>query len=110
MAIINVTLPNGSRRELEAPEGWRVMEVLRDYGLPIRAECGGAAACATCHVRVAPEWVDRLPAPREDEEDRLDDVFDAGPTSRLSCQLIVDEATDGLELELPEPTQHREAA
>ena len=43
-------LPNGESHSLQAPAGWRLMEVLRDYGLPIRAECGGACSCATCHV------------------------------------------------------------
>ena len=46
-------LPNGESHNLQAPAGWRLMEVLRDYGLPIRAECGGACSCATCHVHIA---------------------------------------------------------
>ena len=50
----------GTRHTLEALEGWRVMEVIRDWGLDIKAECGGACACATCHVYVAPEWVGKL--------------------------------------------------
>ena len=51
--FISVRLPDGSTHRLEALEGWRVMEVIRDWGLPIKAECGGACACATCHVWVA---------------------------------------------------------
>ena len=56
-----VTDREGNEHELEGIEGWRVMEVIRDHGLPIKAECGGAAACATCHVYVNEDWVDRIP-------------------------------------------------
>ena len=48
-------LPDGTCRYLEAPAGWRLMEVLRDYGVPIKAECGGAYACATCHIHIQQE-------------------------------------------------------
>lgn len=98
---IFVTDPDGKEHELEAPEGWRVMEVIRDYGLPIKAECGGACACATCHVYVDPDWVGRLPAMREEEEHMLDEatapVLD---NSRLSCQLICSDDLDGLKVTL----------
>ncbi len=101
---INVTAPNGDSAELEALEGFRVMEIIRDWspesGIGIKAECGGACACATCHVYVAPDWLDRLPEIRDDEEERLDEAFDVEPNSRLSCQLIMTEALDGLEVTL----------
>ncbi|MCL4143139.1 UNVERIFIED_CONTAM: hypothetical protein GTU68_001741 [Idotea baltica] len=77
------------------------MEIIRDYGFAIKAECGGACACATCHVHVSPDWTDRLHPARDDEEDMLDTVADLRPTSRLSCQLIWDESLDGLALSLP---------
>ncbi|MDX2259826.1 MAG: 2Fe-2S iron-sulfur cluster-binding protein [Hyphomicrobiaceae bacterium] len=98
--FIHVTLPDGTRHALEAPEGYRVMEVLRDYGLPIRAECGGAAACATCHVRLADDWVDRVVPADADEEGKLDEIPGACRRSRLSCQILTDRALDGLEVEL----------
>ncbi|VAW12839.1 Ferredoxin, 2Fe-2S [hydrothermal vent metagenome] len=101
MGVIRLTDQNGATHRLPAAEGWRVMEIIRDAGLPIGAECGGACACATCHVHVAPEWAGRLHGARDDEEDRLDTVEDYGPTSRLSCQIIWTEALDGLELSLP---------
>jgi len=97
---IHVELPDGSRHKLEAPEGYRVMEVIRDYGLPIRAECGGACACATCHIRVADEWVERVIPPRDDELDKLDEIHGADDNSRLSCQLLTDSAIDGLVVRL----------
>jgi len=97
---IHVELPDGSRHTLEAPEGYRVMEVIRDYGLPIKAECGGACACATCHVRIADEWVQRVIPPRDDELDKLDEIHSADDNSRLSCQLLTDTAIDGLVVRL----------
>lgn len=97
---IFVTDQAGTRHELEAIEGWRVMEIIRDYGLPIKAECGGACACATCHVYVDEPWIDRLPPMREEEQDMLDEAFNVEDSSRLSCQLIMDESLDGLALRL----------
>ena len=101
MKII-VTGPNGNRAELEALEGFRVMEVIRDWssesGIGIKAECGGACACATCHVFVEEAWIDKLPDMLEEEEDRLDEAFDVEPNSRLSCQLLMSETLDGLEV------------
>ncbi len=99
---INVTLTDGSRHALAAPEGYRVMEVIRDYGLPIKAECGGACACGSCHVRVAAHWVDRVIAPLDEELGRLDEIPGADDRSRLSCQILTDTAIDGLEVEVAE--------
>lgn len=100
MAVINVTDANGTRHVLEAVEGWRVMEIIREHGIPIAAICGGACACATCHVCVAPEWAGRLFPPREDEEEMLDELPSTCPESRLSCQIIFELKLDGLELRL----------
>lgn len=99
MQII-VTDQDGTVHELEALEGWRVMEVIRDWGLNIKAECGGSCACATCHVFVDPEWVDRLVPPTDEEEDMLDSVPDLKPGSRLSCQILMSEELDGLKVTL----------
>lgn len=94
----------GTEHALEAIEGWSAMQIIREYGLPIKAECGGACSCATCHVYVDAEWIDRLPPKRPEEEERLDDAFDLKETSRLSCQIILDEKLDGLRLRLaPNP-------
>ncbi len=95
--FINVRLPDGSTHRLEAVEGWRVMEVIRDWGLPIKAECGGACACATCHVWVAENWVDKLVPPTEEETEMLDGAFSVDEErSRLCCQLIMTPELDGL--------------
>ncbi|MCB1680944.1 MAG: 2Fe-2S iron-sulfur cluster binding domain-containing protein [Alphaproteobacteria bacterium] len=101
---IFVTDYEGTEHELEAIEGWSAMQVIHEYGLPIKAECGGACACATCHVYVDPAWYGKLPPKRQEEEERLDEAFDLKETSRLSCQIILDEALDGLRLSLaPNP-------
>ena len=97
---IYVTDLKGQEHALEAVEGWRVMEIIREHGLPIKAECGGACACATCHVYVDEAWLDKLPAMRDEEEDMLDEAFDLQDNSRLSCQLIMDESLDGLKVRL----------
>lgn len=99
---IYVTDQNGKEHELDAVPGWRVMEIIRDHGLPIKAECGGACACATCHVYVDPSWAPRLAAKREDEENMLDEAPATQDNSRLSCQIIMDEDLDGLRLKLAE--------
>ncbi len=91
---------DGTLKELEAEPGWRVMEILRDWGEPIKAECGGACACATCHVYIAPEWKNRLQRPTEDEIHMLDDAPGVTDFSRLSCQLIMSEALNGLTVSL----------
>lgn len=97
---IYVTDHKGQEHALEAIEGWRVMEIIREHGLPIKAECGGACACATCHVYVDEAWVDKIPAIRDDEEEMLDEAFDLQEGSRLSCQIIMGEELDGLKVTL----------
>jgi ferredoxin, 2Fe-2S len=98
--ILNVTTQDGVMHPLEALPGWRAMEVIRDYGLPIKAECGGACACATCHVYVAPAWVDKLVPPSSEEEDMLDEAFEVQENSRLSCQILMQPELNGLALRL----------
>ncbi|XSG80882.1 MAG: 2Fe-2S iron-sulfur cluster-binding protein [Methyloligella sp. ZOD6] len=99
---ITVHLPDGTTHRLEALEGWRVMEVIRDWGLPIKGECGGACACATCHVRVKQEWLDKLVPPNDEELEMLDGAFNVEDHSRLCCQIIMTPELDGLEVELAE--------
>ena len=67
----------------------------------IDADCGGGMACATCHVYVKEEWLDKLPAKEDGEEDMLDMAFEPKNNSRLSCQLIVSDELDGLEVNIP---------
>lgn len=101
---IFVTDREGQTHALEALDGWRVMEVIRDWGVPIRAECGGACACATCHVYVEDKWLNRLVPPTQEESDKLDEVYHLKPNSRLSCQILCSEALDGLHVSLAPET------
>ena len=102
---IFVTDQKGKEHALEAVEGWRVMEIIRDYGLPIKAECGGACSCATCHVYVDPAWLDKIPSIRDEEVEMLDEAFHQEDNSRLSCQIILDEKLDGLRVTLAPGTE-----
>ncbi|MEO1330773.1 MAG: 2Fe-2S iron-sulfur cluster-binding protein [Pseudomonadota bacterium] len=98
MADLIVTTREGEERRLEGVEGWRVMELLRDYGAGVEGICGGSCDCASCHVYVDPSWVSKLPAAREEEEDKLDELPTLEENSRLSCQIIWSDALDGLRL------------
>ena len=89
----------GKEYTLEGRDGWSVMEILRDAGLPIAAECGGACACATCHVYVTGGWYEKLSPPSDAEVDMLDMALAVEPnSSRLSCQIVCSETTDGIKV------------
>ena len=85
MAKITYIEHNGTVHEIDVKPGMTVMEGARDNGVPgIEADCGGACACSTCHVYVAPEWVDRLPAKDPMEEDMLDFAWQPDPARSLA--------------------------
>ena len=88
----------GKEHVLEGRDGWSVMEILRDGGLDIAAECGGACACATCHVYVNGGWLEKLPPRSDGETDMLDMALAVEPNSRLSCQIVCSEALDGIKV------------
>jgi ferredoxin, 2Fe-2S len=90
----------GAEHIVEGRDGWTVMEVLRDAGLPIAAECGGACACATCHVYVEDGWYEKLAKPADAEIDMLDMALAVEPNSRLSCQITCAPELDGLKLKV----------
>jgi ferredoxin, 2Fe-2S len=95
--------PSGTRREINAPVGTTLMETAIEHGVQgIVAQCGGACACATCHVYVAPAWFERLPQREEMEEGMLECAWQPRPNSRLSCQVHVTADLDGLELTVPQ--------
>ncbi len=103
MAKITYIEHNGTEHTVDVANGMTVMEGARDNGIPgIEADCGGACACSTCHVYVAPDWVGKLPEKQDMEEDMLDFAVDVRPTSRLSCQIKVTAALDGLVVHVPE--------
>ena len=93
---------SGEARSVDAEEGSTVMETALKNDVPgIEAECGGACACATCHVYVAENWLSKLPKAEQMEEDMLDFAFDVRPNSRLSCQIRVRPELDGLSVATP---------
>lgn len=97
MPALFVTTRAGETRRVTSEAGRSVMEVIRDNGFDeLLALCGGCCSCATCHVHVADEWLERLPPMGEDEDDLLDGAADRNACSRLSCQIVFDDALDGL--------------
>ena len=103
MTKVNYVEAGGTVHAVEAEEGISAMEAAVRNSVPgIDGDCGGAAACATCHVYVAPEWQDRVGKATSMEEDMLDFARDVRPNSRLSCQIKVSDALDGLIVTTPE--------
>ncbi|MBX3578117.1 MAG: (2Fe-2S)-binding protein [Rhizobiaceae bacterium] len=103
MAKITYIANDGARFEVEAENGSTVMEnAIRNAVPGIEAECGGACACATCHVYVDEAWTAAVGEPESMEEDMLDFAFDVRPNSRLSCQIKVRDDLDGLVVTVPE--------
>ena len=103
MAKITFIGSDGTRYEIEAENGSTVMETAIRNGVPgVEAECGGACACATCHVYVDEAWQALTGSPDPMEEDMLDFAYDLRATSRLSCQIKVTDELDGLIIGVPE--------
>lgn len=89
----------GEEKTVEAGDGLSVMEAIRDNGFDeLLALCGGCCSCATCHIHVDAAWADKLPAMSEDENDLLDSSDHREATSRLSCQIHMTDALDGLKV------------
>ena len=93
---------NGKSHTIEVSNGLSVMEGAVQNDVPgIDADCGGGMACATCHVYVKEEWLDKLATKEDGEEDMLDMAFEPKKNSRLSCQLTVSDVMDGLIVNVP---------
>ena len=90
---------------MSAESGASLLEVAQAAGMPLEGTCEGQMACSTCHVIVPPEWFDRLPEALEDEEDMLDLATGACRTSRLSCQIVLSDALDGIEVRIPDESR-----
>ena len=101
MAKLIVTTRNGETATLEAAAGHSVMEIIRDAGVAdILALCGGVCSCATCHVHVDPAYADLLPPVSGDENDLLDGSVHRDGSSRLACQIRMNEGISGLRVTL----------
>ncbi len=103
MPKLTVVAFDGTRFEIDPESGSTVMENAVKNGVPgIEAECGGACACATCHVYVDEAWTEKVGKPEVMEEDMLDFAFEPKPVSRLSCQIKMTDEFDGLVVHVPE--------
>jgi len=106
MPKVTFVTQDGARKEIEAPAGLSLLEIAHQNGIDLEGACEGSLACSTCHVIVDPEDYDRLPEATEDEEDMLDLAFGLTHTSRLGCQIILNEELDGLTVRLPPATRN----
>ena len=103
MPKITFIEPGGRRREIDAPLGLTLMEAARQHGVQgVVAQCGGACACATCHVYVDPAWLARLEPREEMEEGMLETAWEPRENSRLSCQVHITADMDGLQVTVPQ--------
>lgn len=102
MPKITYVEASGERYTVDVSTGYSVMEGAKLNNVPgIEADCGGACACATCHVYITPEWRERVGQPSSNEQEMLDCATDLREESRLSCQIRVTEELDGLVVDLP---------
>ena len=102
MAKITFITSNAKPYEVDVQNGLTVMEGAVQNDVPgIDADCGGGMACATCHVYVNEDWIDKLPGKEDGEEDMLDMAFEPKSNSRLSCQITVSDELDGLIVNIP---------
>ena len=93
----------GNSKIIEVENGLSIMEGAIQNDIPgIDADCGGSMACATCHVYVEEKWLDKLPIAEDAEVDMIDMAYEPKKNSRLSCQIIVSDELDGLEVTTPE--------
>jgi ferredoxin, 2Fe-2S len=106
MPKITFVEPNGTRREIESPAGYSLLEIAHKNDIDIEGACEGSLACSTCHVIVDPDWYTRLEKPTEDEEDMLDLAYGLTKTSRLGCQIVLTDKLDGLIVKLPSGTRN----
>ncbi len=106
MPKITFQLPDGSKKEVDAPVGLSVLEIAHRNDIPLEGACEGSLACSTCHVVVDKDDYERLPEATEDEEDMLDLAFGLTHTSRLGCQITMTDELDGLKVSLPAATRN----
>jgi 2Fe-2S ferredoxin len=103
MGSITFIEHNGTQHAVEIEKGKSLMQIAMDNGVPgVDADCGGACACGTCHVIVDSEWINTTGSASEDEHQMLDMTPEKVDSSRLSCQISLSEAMDGMVVRLPE--------
>ena len=110
MVRVRFIASDGEVAEADGAPGTALLDVAQAAGMPLEGTCEGQMACSTCHVIVASEWFDRLPPASEEEEDMLDLAAHVARTSRLSCQILLDEPLDGLEVRIPAESRDMQRA
>ena len=98
--------PNVNEKTIEAENGLSILEVAHNNGIDLEGACEGSLACSTCHIIVEKSFFDDLPDPSDEEEDMLDLAFGLTHTSRLGCQIIVDEKLEGMKVKIPSGTRN----
>ena len=106
MTKITFIEPNGNEKTIEAENGLSILEVAHNNGIDLEGACEGSLACSTCHIIVEKSFFDDLPDPSDEEEDMLDLAFGLTHTSRLGCQIIVDEKLEGMKVKIPSGTRN----
>lgn len=101
MVCVTFVTPQGEKIAAQGEPGTRLLELGQAKGMPLEGTCEGQMACSTCHVVIDAAWFDKLPAAIDDEEDMLDLAAGVTRTSRLSCQIELSEAIDGLVVHIP---------
>ncbi len=100
---------DGEVTEAEGEPGTPLLDLAQAVGMPLEGTCEGQMACSTCHVIVAKDWFDKLPPAVEEEEDMLDLAAGVTRTSRLSCQIVLTEELNGLEVKIPQDSHDAQA-
>lgn len=106
MPKVTFVLANGEEKLIDAPNGISLLEVAHQNAIPLEGACEGSLACSTCHVIVDEAFYSKLPAATDDEEDMLDLAFGLSHTSRLGCQIMMNDGLDGLKVSVPSATRN----
>lgn len=109
MVRVTFVTADGKRVAAEGQAGSRLLELAQGAGMPLEGTCEGQMACSTCHVVIGRDWFDKLPEASEDEEDMLDLAAGVTGTSRLSCQIVLTDDLDGMELSIPDQARNMQA-
>ena len=98
--------PDGNEVTVDAQNGLSLLEVAHNNGISLEGACEGSLACSTCHIIVEKEFFEKLPEPSEEEEDMLDLAWGLTHTSRLGCQMIINDGLDGMKVKVPSGTRN----
>ena len=106
MTKITFVEPDGKEVSVDAQNGLSLLEVAHNNGISLEGACEGSLACSTCHVIVEKEFFEKLPERSEQEEDMLDLAWGLTHTSRLGCQIIINDGLDGMKVKVPSGTRN----